>query len=345
MLARTRIPALLLAATFAGGCGGGAQKTPEEQALLDVKAYIQTNLDALKTATQAIRDAAPAPDADGWSATTDQAAVTQMKTHWKEARKAYESVEGAIAVLFGELDISTDERYDGFIQNGNGDSNLFDDQGVTGIHAIERILWSDSIPERVVTFESGLPGYVAAAFPQNQQEASDFKDKLCKRLVDDVEMMRSQLAPRALDTQTAYRGIIGSMNEQVEKAIKAAGGEEESRYAQYTLADMRNNVAAGVQTFDSFEAWLLTTSNGATLAAQIKDGFQKVQNQYSTISGDALPPVPEDWTMEPSAADLATPFGQLYKLLTDESNPDMDGSLVNTMNKSADALQIPRLPE
>src|SRR6202007_681278 len=102
----------------------------------------------------------------------------------------------------------------------------FDDQGVTGIHGIERILWSDSIPQRVLTFESMLDGYKAAAFPTSQQEASDFKDKLCKRLVDDVETMRSQFAPLALDTQTAYRGIIGSMNEQIEKATLPAGGGE-----------------------------------------------------------------------------------------------------------------------
>jgi iron uptake system component EfeO len=268
-----------------------------------------------------------------------------MKTQWKKARLSYEHVEGAIAVLFSDLDVSTDERYDGFIQNGHGDDNLFDDQGVTGIHAIERILWSDSIPERVVTFESGLPGYVAAAFPKTQQEASDFKDKLCKRLVDDVESMRSQLAPRALDTQTAYRGIIGSMNEQVEKANKAAGGEEESRYAQYTLADMRANVAAGVTTFQAFEPWLLTTSDGANLATQIKAGFQKIQDKYNSFSGDALPPVPATWSMMPSADDLATPFGQLFALLSQESNPNTDGSLVNAMNKSADALKIPRLAE
>ena len=135
------------------------------------------------------------------------------------------------------------------------------------------------------------------------------------------------------------------MNEQVEKAIKAAGGEEESRYAQYTLADMRNNVAAGVETFDAFKPWLLTTTNGAALASQIQSGFQKIQDKYNSIQGDALPPVPGSWSMTPTAEDRATPFGQLFTLLEDESNPDTDGSLVNTMNKSADELKIPRLPD
>jgi iron uptake system component EfeO len=342
----TRIPtaALMLAVTLTG-CSDGKPAAPSQQALLDVKSYIDTNIVELKEAVTALRAAAPAADADGWNAAEDAAAVEAMKVQWKKARAAYEHVEGAIAVLFSDLDVSTDERYDGFIADGNADTNLFDDQGVTGIHAIERILWSDAIPERVLTFEMGLSGYVAAAFPKTQAEAADFKDKLCKRLVDDVAKMQTEFTPVALDTQTAYRGIIGSMNEQVEKATKAAGGEEESRYAQYTLADMRNNVDAGVQTFAAFKPWLLTTTNGAALASQIDTGFQKIQAKYNSIEGDALPPVPAGWSMSPTAEELATPFGQLFTLLQDESNPDLEGSLVNTMNKSADELKIPRLPD
>jgi iron uptake system component EfeO len=135
------------------------------------------------------------------------------------------------------------------------------------------------------------------------------------------------------------------MNEQVEKANRAAGGEEESRYAQYTLADMRANVDAGGLTFNAFEPWLLTTANGGALDATIKAGFKKIQDKYASVSGDALPPVPATWSMTPSSEDLATPFGQLYTLLVTESDPDSDGSLVNTMNKSADELKIPRLAQ
>jgi len=266
-----------------------------------------------------------------------------MKASWKKARTAYEHVEGAIAVLFPDLDVSTDERYDGFIST-SPDDNLFDDQGVTGIHAIERILWSDSIPDRVKTFEAGLPGYKAAAFPANMTEASDFKQKLCARLVADVKTMQTQFAPLALDTAAAYRGVIGSMNEQVEKANKAATGEEESRYAQYTLADMRTNVDAGVRTYDAFRDWILA-QDGAALDAQIRAGFQSIQDKYASYSGDALPEVPSTWSSaNPSAADLSTPFGQLYQLLQQEADPARMGSLVYTMNASADLIGIPQLP-
>ena len=63
--------------------------------------------------------------------------------------------------------------------NVQGDNSLFDGQGVIGMHAIERILYVQQTPAFVVGFESKLPGYKAAAFPATEQEAADFKNKLC----------------------------------------------------------------------------------------------------------------------------------------------------------------------
>lgn len=335
---RRLLPFLLLSAASCGGL------PPEDQALLDVKSYIQTNLDALDTAVTDLKNDAPAADADGWNATADAAAVQKMRTDWKRARTAYEHVEGAIAILFPELDISTDQRYDGFIAT-DPDDNLFDGQGVTGIHAAERILWSDSIPQRVVDFEKGLPYYQAAAFPTNENQARQFKEELLGRLVTDVGTMKQQFNGLALDSSSAFRGVIGSMGEQIEKANKAASGEEESRYAQYTLADMRANVEAGVSIYAAFQPWLQEKDGGEALDAKITAGFQRLQQHYAALSGDALPEVPASWSSSnPSAQDLATPFGQLYQGLTAEAEPQQDGSLVHSMNAAADLLGIPRLP-
>ena len=123
-------------------------------------------------ASIALRAAAPAPDADGWNDTADAAAVNAMKTQWAAARSAYEQVEGAIAVLFPDYDVSTDERYDGFLADTGPDADLFDGTGVTGVHAIERILWAGHAPADVVAFESTLTGYVAASFP-DQHDPGD----------------------------------------------------------------------------------------------------------------------------------------------------------------------------
>lgn len=337
-----RIRSTLLVFVFAAaGCGG---ESPRDQALHGTKAYIAQNLDALVKAAEALAAAAPAGGANGWDPVADRAAIDTMKARWRDARIAYESIEGAIAVLFPDLDVTTDERYDGFLAVAP-DDNLFDDQGVTGVHAIERILWSDAIPDRVQKFESTLPGYQPARFPQTPAEAQAFKTKLCQRLVDDVRSMQAQFGPLALDPAAAYRGVIGSMSEQVEKADKAATGEEESRYAQFTLADMRTNVAAGIAIYDTFKPWIASTDGGADADQEIDTGFTRLQAAYGALSGDALPPVPDGWSsVTPSADDLATPFGMLYATLQRESDPMHTGSLVAAMTHSADLLGIPQLP-
>jgi iron uptake system component EfeO len=335
---RRLLPVLLLATA---SCG--PKISPQDQALLDVKSYIQTNLDALHTAVVDLQNDAPAPDADGWNASSDAAAVQKMRADWARARIAYEHVEGAIAILFPELDLSTDDRYDGFIATGP-DDDLFDDEGVTGIHAAERILWSNSIPQRVVDFEKGLPYYLPAAFPANENQAREFKEKLLVRLVTDVKTMKTQFGPLALDTSSAFRGVIGSMREQIEKANRAASGEEESRYAQYTLADMRANVEAGVSIYAAFKPWLLEQKGGKELDVKIAAGFKHIQDHYGALPGDALPEVPASWSSEhPSQQDLSTPFGQLYQTLTAEAEPDIAGTLVSSMNSAADLLGIPLL--
>ena len=316
---------------------------PEQLALTDTKQYVETNLDGLVTATTALCAAAPAPRANGWNANSDAPAVATMRSEWKKARLAYERVEGSIAVLFPEFDESTDQRYDGFLENAT-DTNLFDDQVVTGVHGLERILFSDQISPEVVTFEQGLGSkYVAAAFPANETEARDFKEKLCAKLVLDVTKMRAQYKPLALDTASAFRGVIGSMEEQLEKTTFAATGEEESRYARHTLADMRANLAGATATYEAFRPWLQAKGETA-LDQQIVAGLARVKGAYDQVPGEALPPPPASWSsVNPTETDRATPFGALFTLVEKETGHTGD-ALVAAMLKAADALGIPQLP-
>jgi iron uptake system component EfeO len=293
--------------------------------VLAVKADIDEQLGLLADAAVALQAAAPAADDDGWNRADDAAAVAAMETGWKKARVAYERVEGAIAVLFPDLDAATDERYDGFIEAG-ADDNLFDGDGVTGIHAIERIVWSDRIPAHVLAFEEALPNSSPAAFPTTAQEAGDFKEALVARLVTDTARMRDDFAPLALDPSAAFRGVIGSLEEQREKVALASTGEDESRYARHTLADMRANLLGGQTTWG-------------------EAGFARVQAAYDDLDGDAIPAVPSTWNADaPSADDLATPYGRLFTLLSTEADPDNADNLVSAMNAAADLLGIPQLP-
>lgn len=335
---------MLLSLLFACSNDNDKATDPADQATLDVKAYVSQQLGELADAAVDLQGAAPAPDADGWSADADPDAVDAMRAQWKNARYGYETVEGAIAVLFPDYDHSTDARYDDYISEVE-DTYLFDGEGVTGIHGIERILWSDQIPDSVVAFESGFPGYVAAAFPANEAEASDFTDGLCQRLVDDTAAMEAEFEPLALDHAAAFRGVIGSMAEQYEKVVLAATGEDESRYAQYTLSDMRGNLEGGAAIYAAFVPWLESIEGGAAVHAEIEAGFSRIDAAYGKITGDALPAVPADWNPDaPSDADLATPYGQLWSLLATEADPTISGSLVERMTAAADLLGIPQLP-
>lgn len=312
----------------------------QAQAVLDVKDYTATELDALVTAAGALQSAAPVPDADGWGA----GETAGLESAWKDARNAYERVEGAIAVLFPELDAATDERYDGFIAEGP-DDDLFDGEHVTGVHAIERIVWADRHPEWVVAFEANLPNYTVAAFPADETQAGAFRDELCQRLVDDTTTMRDEFEPLALDPAAAFRGVIGSMAEQYEKTALASTGEDESRYAQHTLADMRANLEGGRAIYEAFAPWLVSVEGGEALDVDIRAGFDRVEAGYDALGGDAIPLVPETWNPDaPSDADLATPYGQLWTLLSTEADPTIEGSLVERMTAAADLLGIAQLP-
>lgn len=316
----------------------------QDQAILDVKAYVASELENLNTAAIAIQAAAPEPDEDGWNAEDDADAVNAMRKAWKDARSSYEQIEGAIAVLFPNYDASTDERYDGFIET-DADDNLFDGEGVTGVHAVERILWAGEHPENVVEFESALPNYLEASFPTTEDEARDFVEGLTQRLIDDTAAMVTEFEPLALDAPSAFRGVIGSLQEQTEKLALATTGEDESRYAQYTLGDMRANAKGGRKIFDAFVPWLESIGKAdKALAADINTAFDALEAYYDKLEGDAIPAVPSTWDPEdPSEDDLASEYGKLYTYVGKAADAEQDDSLVKMMLQAADSLGIAEL--
>jgi iron uptake system component EfeO len=326
----------LLALCACGSDSEGSDKSPEDQAIESVKGYVSQEIQALHDAAVELQEAAPAPDADGWNATDDADAVARMKAAWAKARASYERIEGAIAVLFGDLDESTDQRYDFFVADAP-DANPFDGDGVTGVHGIERILWADEIPANVVTFESALPNYAAASFPETMKEADDFKNGLVKRLIDDAAEMDMLFEPLALDLPTAYAGVIGSMEEQIEKVTLSETGEDESRYAQHTLADMRANLEGGKEIFAAFTALFdAKGAEGKALRDKISASFARIQAEYDRISGNAIPPVPAMWNPSaPTPDQLATDYGKLHALLTEETDFAREESLVSLMQAGA----------
>jgi iron uptake system component EfeO len=140
--------------------------------------------------------------------------------------------------------------------------------------------------------------------------------------------------------------LISLMNEQREKVNKAASEEEESRYAQRTLADLRQNLKGTTSIYALFQPWLLSKSGGAAIDADIEASFGSLNSTYGDFSGDAIPKPTASWSSEnPSPADLDTPFGKLYTAVQDAVDPNVSGSAVDGMNRAAKELGFPELVE
>jgi len=303
-----------------------------------------SDIDDLVQAGKAMQAAAPETQGRGWDAHEDADAIAATKAAWVKARVAYEHIEGALAPLFPDIDESIDFRYDDFLADPKvgADDDLFDDQGVTGMHAVERILWAPEIPQAVIDFESALPGYQAAAFPATEDEAKSFKDKLVARIVSDATTLRDQWTPQKIDVGGAFQGLVSLMNEQREKVNKASTNEEESRYSQRTMADIRDNLAGTRKIFTLFQPWLQAKEAGDHIDQEISDGFDKLDTLYSAVDGDAIPAPPATWSAEsPSASDLKSPFGKLYAGVSAAVDPTSDGAIVFDMNEAASLLGFP----
>jgi iron uptake system component EfeO len=333
--------ALALGLVACGKADDQAQQTRVERSM---KSWLTAELGNFRRAAADLQQAAPTPSGRGWSAAEDAEALRRMKEAWGRARQAYELVEGAVAPLFPDSDTATDARYDDFMGalGAAGDPEPFDDRGVVGVHAIERVLWADAVPRETVDFESRLPGYRVAAFPATEAEARSFKDKLAAKLVSDIAQLEQQLAPVELDIAFAFRGLIDLTNEQLEKVDRAATGREESRYAQTTLRDLRANRAGCLAAYHLFQPWLLARGR-SELDAQVMAGFERLEQAYGALPGAAIPRPPSAWSsLAPKAEHLSTPFGALFNVVRRETDDQQPGSLSHSLMSVADALGLPK---
>lgn len=326
-------------------CGGDISDADyQAEVVRSMHTSIAADLTDLAAAARELQAAAPS---HAWSASGDAAALTAMRTAWRQTRIAYEHVEGATASIFPDFDYSTDARYDDFLARLGpaGDPTPFDGEGATGMHAIERILFADRIRDEVVAFERTLPGYAPAEFPITDEAAVTFKTGLLQRLVDDADALLAQWQPAAIDIGVVYQGLVGLMNEQKEKINLAATGEEESRYADVTLFDLRNNLAGTRTVYGLFRAWIASKDGGGDADAQIIAKLDALDALYAG-EDDALPPVPETWSSDqPTAADLATPFGTMWQTVHAQVDPNTEGSIVFEMNHIAELLGFPEFVE
>lgn len=327
------------------GCGEPTDEERAREVTEGMQETIAGEIADWHAAATELMEAAPTPEGRGWDASKDADAIAKMRAAWTKTRLTYEHIEGAVAPLFPDIDASTDARYEAFLIDlgHEPDPDPFDGEGVTGMHAIERILFSDVTPAAVVTFEQGLPGYSAAAFPGTEEEAARFKSKLCAKLVADIASMQEQWGSAQIDLPGAFDGLVSLMNEQHEKVNKAATGEEESRYSQKTLADLRANLVGTRTIYALFQPWIASKEGGGKIDDGIQEGFVSLDSAYSKIEGDSIPAPPATWSSaNPTDEDLKTPFGELFSAVSFAVDPERDGSIVDEMNGAAGLLGFPR---
>lgn len=309
----------------------------------EMKALIDAQLNAWHSAASELQRVAPTPAGRGWDLREDAAAIAAMKDAWQKGRDAYERVEGAVAPLFPESDAATDARYDDFLLRlgAVGDATPFDGEGVIGMHAIERILWANSTPATVVEFERNIPGYRPARMPESSEEARRFRDELVGRLLSDIERLRQAFTPVSLDVAFAFQGTLDLAMEQVEKVDKASTGQEESRYAQSTMRDLRNNYQGCVDAYLVFQPWLRQSEDGRKEDTRVLAAFERLRVAYDAVSGSAIPEPPARWSsLAPHPEALETPFGNLFRRVKSEADPERDESLVAALYRTARVLEL-----
>jgi hypothetical protein len=210
----TRAMKLVLAAVALSACGGSdgpADDVFKGMAAQTLHDSMQADLQALVSNAQALQAAAPT---HAWN--FQDPAWPDMDAAWIGVRHAYEHVEGGTAPIYGDLDVALDGRVEDYGPDGVGSltatSDMFGTGGMAGSHAIERILYADPTQpyaddfepvhaQAVVAYEAGL-GYVPpASFPTTGEQALEFKNVLCAKLVS-----RAHLAGERAAVEDRRRG-------------------------------------------------------------------------------------------------------------------------------------------
>jgi iron uptake system component EfeO len=172
-------------------------------------------------------------------------------------------------------------------------------------------------------------------------EAAFFKYSLCKRLVADSEALEAGIAVLPLDSPNAYESGTKLIEGQLAKMKAAGEGMDESRYAGFSLADLRENLAAAQENHAIFRGWLRGKDRGVHVDGEISGGFSSLSQAFAAVSGDALPEAPAGWSsVDPTEAMRATPFGAIFLAVSGAANSTVDGSLTHSMDEAADLLGI-----
>ena len=196
-----------------------------KQATSDYKTFVEGEIDQLLK------------DTEGFSETLKSGNLEEAKKQYPLIRMAYERSE-PIAESFGESDVKIDYRLVDYM-----DENKSED-GWSGFHRIERIMWQDNTTE-------GTDAYV-------------------DQLVNDIKELKAKIATVKVTPDIMLTGAVDLLNEVATQKIT---GEEEV-FSHTDLYDFRANIEGAEKIFELFKP--LIQKKDAKLVKTLETEFKNV---------------------------------------------------------------------
>ncbi|MGT2895486.1 iron uptake system protein EfeO [Streptococcus entericus] len=202
-----------------------ANQTKLSKITTDYRIFVEQQIDQLLT------------DTEKWAELLKAGKLEEAKAQYPLIRMAYERSE-PIAESFGELDVRIDFRLVDYVDENNTE------EGWSGFHRIERILWEGSTTEGTEVFAD--------------------------QLVKDIKELRAKVATVDVTPDMMTAGAVDLLNEVATSKIT---GEEEI-YSHTDLYDFRANIEGAEKIFDLFRPLLQEKS--ASLVEDLEVRFADV---------------------------------------------------------------------
>ena len=196
-----------------------------KQATSDYKTFVEGEIDQLLK------------DTEGFSETLKSGNLEEAKKQYPLIRMAYERSE-PIAESFGESDVKIDYRLVDYM-----DENKSED-GWSGFHRIERIMWQDNTTEGTATYVD--------------------------QLVNDIKELKAKIATVKVTPDIMLTGAVDLLNEVATQKIT---GEEEV-FSHTDLYDFRANIEGAEKIFELFKP--LIQKKDAKLVKTLETEFKNV---------------------------------------------------------------------
>lgn len=196
-----------------------------KQATSDYKTFVEGEIDQLLK------------DTEGFSATLKSGNLEEAKKQYPLIRMAYERSE-PIAESFGESDVKIDYRLVDYMDEKKSED------GWSGFHRIERIMWQDNTTE-------GTAAYV-------------------DQLINDIKELKAKIATVKVTPDIMLTGAVDLLNEVATQKIT---GEEEV-FSHTDLYDFRANIEGAEKIFELFKP--LIEKKDAKLVKTLETEFKNV---------------------------------------------------------------------